>query len=351
MEQTSSAPVRIGYLGVAHGHGHAYAARFRSFADARLGRVWDRDPERARAFAAAYGMEVAPSPDEVLRSSDAVVVTAETAWHAELCLQAIAAGRAVLCQKPLCLTREECDRVVVAVERSGVFLETAFQMRYDLANRRLRELVRGGAVGRVGWARRRHCIPVLFQPEFLHGASRWHADPALNRGMFFDDAVHATDFLRWVFGEAVSVVAEVGAVLAPLEDTGLCIFRFASGALVELANSSTTLVGENTCEVYGDEGVIVQNHDDAVSTGPVLPPHPVLLKLYRRAEAGKGWQDQGVPLPSGHGERIAAVARGFLDALRAGNPTASARDGRAAVSMVLAAYEAAASGRRVEVPA
>jgi predicted dehydrogenase len=349
MERATRAPVRVGYLGVAHGHGRAYAGRFRTFDDARLTAVWDHDAARARAFAADFGMEVAPSPAEVIRSSDAVVVTAETSLHAELCLEAVAAGRAVLCQKPLCLTRQECDRVVEAVAAAGTFFETAFQMRYDPANRRLRELVQGGAIGRVGWARRRHCIPVLFDPAFLQGESRWHADPALNRGMFFDDAVHATDFLRWVFGEPVSVVAEVGAVLSPLEDTGLCIFRFESGALVELANSSTTLAGENTCEVYGDEGVIVQNHDDLVSTGPVLPPHPILLKLFRRAESEKGWQDQGIPLPPGHGTRIAAVARGFLDALHAGVPTATAADGRAAVVMVLAAYESAATGQRVSI--
>ena len=344
------AKVRIGYLGVAHGHGHAYAGRFRGFDDAELGRVYDRDPTRARSFADAFGLQVASSPDEVIKDSDAVVVTAETAFHAELCLQAIAAGRAVLCQKPLALTLEQCDAIVAAAERAGTYFETAFQMRYDPANIRLRELVQGGAIGKVGWARRRHCIGVLFDQGFITGASRWHADPALNRGLFFDDAVHATDFLRWVFGEPSSVVAELGHQLVPMEDTGLAIYRFASGVLVELANSATTLMGENTCEVYGDQGVIIQNHDDGVSTGPARPQSPVLLKMYRRAEAAQGWQDQGIPIPAGHGERIAAVARGFLEALRSGTPTATARDGRQAVAMVVAAYDAAAQGQRVRIP-
>lgn len=344
------AKVRIGYLGVAHGHGDAYAARFRTFEDAELGRVYDRDAARARSFADRFGAAAAPSPDEVLRDSDVVVVAAETAFHAELCLQAISAGRAVLCQKPLALTLPECDAVVQAVERAGTYFETAFQMRYDPANIRLRELVCGGAIGRIGWARRRHCIGVLFDESFRTGASRWHADPALNRGLFFDDAVHATDFLRWVFGEPESVVAEIAGRLVGPEDTGLAIYRFVSGVLTELANSATTLVGENTCEVYGDTGVIVQNHDDLVSTGAVRPPHPVLLKVYRRAEPDKGWQDQGLPLPAGHGARISAVARGFLDSLRAGTPRATARDGRQAVAMVLAAYMAAERGERVRIP-
>ncbi len=341
--------VRIGYLGVAHGHGHRYAQEFRGFPDAELGRVWDPREDRARAFAERFGLVPAPSPAEVIRDSDAVVVTAETVHHAALCLEAIAAKRAVLCQKPLAMTVQECDEIVRAVAAAGTYFETAFQMRYDPANIRLRDLVRGGAIGRVGWARRRHCIPALFDRAFLEGESRWHADPAQNQGMFFDDAVHATDFLRWVFGEPASVVAEVGALLAPIEDTGLAIYRFRSGVLAELANSSTTLVGENTCEVYGDQGVIVQNHDDLVSTGAVRPPHPVLLKLYLRSAPELGWQDQGLPLPPDHGTRIGAVARGFLDALASGRPTATAWDGRQAVAMVAGAYEAARTARRVEL--
>lgn len=342
--------IRIGYLGVAHGHGQAYATRFRAMEGVELTGVYDRVADRARTFADRFGLSVAPSPDEVLRSSDAVVVTAETAFHAELCLQAIAVGRAVLCQKPLALTLPECASIVQAVERSGTFFETAFQMRYDPANIRLRELVQSGVIGKVGWVRRRHCIGVLFSPDFVTGTARWHADPAMNRGMFFDDAVHATDFLRWVLGEPESVIAEIATRLAAVEDTGLCVYRFQSGVLAEMANSSTTLVGENTTEVYGDEGVIIQNHDDLVSTGPVLPAHPVLLKLYRRSEAERGWQDQGFALPASHGERIAAVGPGFIESLRCGVPRASAWDGRQAVAMVLAAYTAAEEGRRVAIP-
>lgn len=338
--------VRIGYLGVAHGHGRAYAHRFAGFSDAKLTRVYDHDGARAAEFADAFGMTVAPSPSEVLAASDAVVVCAETVHHAALCLEAVASGRAVLCQKPLALTLEQCDAIVRAVGRAGTHFETAFQMRYDPANLRLRELVQDGTLGRIGWARRRHCIPALFDPAFQSGALRWHADPAQNVGMFFDDAVHATDFLRWVFGEPVSVVAELGAQLAPREDTGLAIYRFANGVLAELANAATTLVGENTCEVYGDQGVLIQNHDDLVSTS-VLPAGASLLKLYRRDQPERGWQDLGLPIPSGHGERIAAVARGFLDGLAAGRPTATAWDGRQAVAMVLGAYAASAEGRRI----
>ena len=340
--------IRIGYLGVAHGHGRAYAQRFNGFPEAILTRVYDHDAARAAEFAATFGLTVAATPAEVLAASDAVVVCAETVHHAALCLEAVAAGRAVLCQKPLALTLEECDTVVAAVERAGTYFETAFQMRYDPANRRLRELVHGGELGRIGWARRRHCIPALFDAAFVAGPLRWHADPAQNRGMFFDDAVHATDFLRWVFGEPVSVVAELGAQLSAQEDTGLAVYRFKSGVLAELANSATTLVGENTCEVYGDRGVLIQNHDDLVSTG-IRPEGAALLKLYRRDQPERGWQDLGLPIPAGHGERIAAVARGFLDALATGRPTATAWDGRQAVAMVLGAYTSAAEGRRVSL--
>ena len=65
-----------------------------------------------------------------------------------------------------------------------------------------------------------------------------------------------------------------------------------------LLNSSVTLAGENTTEVYGDQGVIIQNHDDVPSTNVALPPHPIALKLYpprRDAMAGSGHPDPVQP--------------------------------------------------------
>ena len=339
----------IGILSFAHGHVHAYCSRIGTFADARLVAAWDDDAERGRAGAARHGIEFTPDLDALLARPDvdAVIVTGETNRHADLIEAACAANKHVLCQKPLATTLADCDRIVAAVERSGVHFQMAFQMRCDPLNQKIREWVEGGAVGRVGALRRRHCINFLFNPEVATGATAWHIDPIKNVGMFFDDAVHAADFLYWLMGRPASVMAEIDNVLTNVapDDTGIAIYRWPGGAMGAIFNASVTLAGENTCEIYGDEGVIVQNWDDLVST-PHAPRGAAALKLFRRG-TGK-WEEFAHPVPATHGERIAAVPRDWLDTLQSGAPpTVSARDGRVSVEMCLAAYESAREGRRV----
>lgn len=169
-------------------------------------------------------------------------------------------------------------------------------------------------------------------------------------GMFMDDASHATDFLHWMLGRPVSVMAEIDNTVTDVapDDTGVAIYRFPSGTMAVLVNSSVTLAAENTTEVYGDRGVLIQNHDDSPSTS-VLPPHPIALKLYTKEQPH--WQDLGLAIPASHGERIAAVPHSFIDCIKNDTePWITAWDGRVAVEMVLGAYQSAREGRRVTFP-
>jgi len=344
--------LRIGVLSFAHGHIHAYCNRIKTFDDVVLVAAWDDNEDRGREACERYGMEfVADYHALVSRDDiDVVIITSQTNQHADLTVAAAEAGKAILCQKPMATTLADCDRMIEAVERTGVHFQMAFQMRFDPLNQQIKRWIDEGAVGRVGAVRRRHCINFLFNPTIATGPSAWHIDPVANVGMFFDDAVHAADFLYWLLGEPVSVMAEIDNVLTSVapDDTGLAIYRWESGAIGALFNSSVTLAGENTCEVYGDEGVILQNYDDGVSVGHA-PAGAVALKLFRKS-TGK-WETFDYPLPPNHGERLAAIPRPFLDNLKAGNPpTITVRDGKVSVAMCLAAYESAREGRRVSLP-
>jgi predicted dehydrogenase len=214
----------------------------------------------------------------------------------------------------------------------------------------MRELVQDGTLGKVILLRRRHCIGVLFNKDFL---SAWHVKPEFNMGMFMDDASHAADFIYWVLGRPATCMAEIEPVLIDPaitpDDTGVAIYKYGDGKLAVLTNSSVTWVGENATEIYGEKGVVIENHGDGVSTG-ILPPHPILLKMFLAEQADKGWQDLGIPVPAGgHGERIQAVGPQALADYRAGTPRCTAREGKVSIEMVLAAYRSAAEGRRVRL--
>lgn len=344
----------IGIVSFAHGHVNAYASKIKQFDDAELVACWDDDPERGQRNADSFVIPYSPHLEDLLSRQDihCVMVASETNKHADLCIAAMEAGKSVLLQKPMAITLADCDRVIKTVEKTGQWFSLAYQMRCDIQNITMRKMVQDGLLGKVGMIRRRHCINALFNKAFVEGASRWHISAEANKGMFFDDSIHALDWLYWTTGrKPISVIAEIDNVLTNVapDDTGLAVFRFDDGMFAEVFNASVTLAAENTTEIYGTEGVLIQNHGDGPSCG-FKPPHPIGVKLFQNAKASEGWQDLQIPIPGGHGERIAGVARPFIDALKSGVPMCTASEGRIGVEMCLAAYHAAETGRRVAFP-
>jgi predicted dehydrogenase len=347
-----SAKIGIGVISFAHGHASVYCQQMTHFEDVKLVACWDDDPQRGHNAANQFDMAYTPHVEDVLHDPQvqAVIITCETNRHAEMVVAAASAGKDILLQKPMALTLADCDRILSATDKAGVRLAMAYQMRHDPVNIKMKELIAEGTLGKIGLFRRRHSINVLFSESFVTGPTRWHIDPAKNMGMFMDDASHATDLIHWMLGAPTSVIAEIDNTLTTVapDDTGVAVYRFSGGAMAILLNSSVTLAGENTTEIYGDRGVVVQNHGDGPSCA-VLPPHPIALKLYTRAHPV--WRDLGLAIPRSQGERIAAIPRPFIDSLTRGTPFhATGRDGRVSVEMVLGAYRAAQTGQRVAFP-
>ena len=346
--------IGVGVLGWAHGHVSSYMGLLKDFEDAELLMSWDHDETRGQRCAESFGGGYSPDPADVLDNPDIqlVFVGAETNRHPEVCVAAANAGKDIILQKPMALSSEGCDAIINAVERNGVFFSLAFQMRYDPCNLRMKKMCDEGMLGKLGIVRRRHCLNLLFNEAFATGESRWHLSAEQNMGMFMDDASHATDWLYWMLGAPVSVMADIDNVLssnAP-DDTGLALYRFAGGEFGYVLNSSVVWAAENTAEIYGDRGVLLQNYGDGPSSGPI-PPNPIHLKYFDSEDKEAGWQDLGEPLPpTGHGWRIQNVIRNILDEYKAGKVQVSARDGKISTEMILGAYQSAAEGRKIALP-
>jgi predicted dehydrogenase len=345
--------VGIGILSHAHGHTNIYCRQLQKFEDVELIATWDDNAERGRQAAKLFGLEYRPVVDDVIHDPriDAVIITMETNRHAEFVERAAAAGKHILCQKPLATTLADCDRIITAVNKYGIKFSMVFQMRQDPVNKKIKKLLNEGAVGRVAVARRRHSIGVLLDPDFVNGPTRWHLDPVANVGMFFDDATHAADWFYWLLGEPRSVMAEIDNVVSNVapDDNGVAIYRFEKGEIGILFNSSTTIAGVNTTEIYGDEGTIIQDYGDGPSTSAPRPEDVAPLRLIRKGD--KAWTEFKLPIPQTQVERIAAIPRPFIDYVRGlTNETISAEEGRKSVEMVLGAYQSTQEGRRVTFP-
>jgi predicted dehydrogenase len=343
-------PYGIAVLGWAHGHAGLYAEEIGRMPDARILSSWDHDGERAKHNAALYGCTASKNLDEVLADThvQGVIVAAETSLHAEMCVAAAEAGKAIVLQKPMALNLDDCDRIIGAVSRSGVPFTLAWQMRVDPQNLEIKRIVDQRMLGRIVMFRRKHCLSTHIWPDF---DKTWHTQPALNRGIWMDDAAHPFDLVCWLFGKPKSVFAEIDTLLDPAipDDNGIAVFRMRDGTMVEVVSSFTANAGENTTEIHGDRGTLLQNYGDAVSAATPRASDSPGLRWILNGESG--WTDSGIPSPASQAVRIKALARPIVDFfLGQRPPIATVVEGREVVEMLLASYESSATGRRIEFP-
>jgi len=340
---------RLGLLGMAHGHAHMYAAAWARHPE--LGVVidtaWDHDADRLASVAGRFGFSPSASVGELLRNPklDAVLIAAETALHADLVEQAAAAGKPVILQKPLALTRAEADRMVTAVDRTGIPFTLAWQMRVDPQNLAIRELLAAEAIGRLFLVRRRHSLNFNLDPK---AAESWHTQPRWNRDLWADDAAHPFDFIYWLFGMPDTVTAELRTLHNPAAglDNGIAILSYPDGPLVEIACSFTNHAAENTVEMAGAKGTLIQNFGDGPSCAAPRPDNVPGLKWYTADT--RQWTVSPIPSPRSQAERIAGLAGPLADWLHGRRPAlATAAEGRDVLRLILATYISTREGRRV----
>ena len=343
--------MKAAVLGFAHGHVGVYCDIWRDQPNLGIEVVagWDHDAKRLADNVAKYGVRACATVAETLAQSgiEAVVIGAETSRHADLVVAAAQAGKKIILQKPLALTSAQADAIVIVIGQTGVPFTLAWQMRVDPQNLRMKALIREGVLGRILMVRRRHGLNSHMWAGFENS---WHVQPGLNRGMWADDAAHAVDFIYWLLGRPRSVFAEIDTLVNPKvpDDHGLAVFRYADGTFAEVVSSFTCVAGENTTEIVGERGTVIQNYGDVPSCHPPRARDAVGLKWFLRD--GTQWIDSGIPSPAAHVERLKALAAPlaeFLHGRRA--PIATAAEGREVLNLILACHESSATGRRINL--
>lgn len=345
-----SQQIGLAILGFAHPHGWEFGEAFNDDPRARLVAVWDDNRERGLAAAKQLRTAFDGDLDRLLRDPavGAVAITSEHGAHLKPVVRAAAAGKHILCEKPMATTLEDCDRMIAAIEAAGVTYMQGFQMRFDPTNRYIRDLVHGGEIGRVAtvYKRHSHAQGLLGWPR---GEEQWMFVPALSGGgAGMDQAIHVCDWLRWMFGEPVSVTAELGAILLdiPVEDNVAAIFRFGRGEIAILHSSWTQLAATVTTQIFGDEGSIVQMYSDIASTR-LERSLPQALLVHKRGELA--WRRPAIE--EGFRGIHHSVAKAFIECLVDGTPPqVTADDGRKAVEMVLGIYRSARERRSIDFP-
>jgi predicted dehydrogenase len=198
-----SKPVQWGVLGVAKIATEKVIPALQKAGNGEVAAIASRDGARARAAAAALGIARAYGSYEELLADpqiEAIYNPLPNELHVEWTEKALAAGKPVLCEKPIALTAEEAARLIAARASSGKLVAEAFMVRFHPQWRRVRELLRSGAIGDV------QAIQTLFTYRLLDPANVRNIPPG--GGGLYDIGCYAIVTARFAFGaEPVRVAA------------------------------------------------------------------------------------------------------------------------------------------------
>ncbi|HLK59097.1 MAG TPA: Gfo/Idh/MocA family oxidoreductase [Chthonomonadaceae bacterium] len=317
-----------------------HIAAYRHYGErARIAACCDTDPERAQRAAEQAqddGARVVTDFYELLQDPgvDAVNLCLPHHLHADMTVAAAEAGKHILCEKPLALTPEECDRMIAAARAAGVVLMHGEPMRTAGNIERAAEIVREGRIGkRVGL----QATFAYWQRAELNTDWRGRNSQS-GGGHLMDGGIHIVDAMRQVGGEAVSVQAMTQTYRPELgdgEDLAAVNIRYTEGHVGQIfACHATRGRGASPLmTVFGTEGCLTLDAWGGEKGLMLFLPgkEPEVL-------VGASSWNAGYERLLGH----------FLDVIQQGIPLrATPEDGRENVRLVLAAYESARTRREV----
>ena len=306
---------------------------------------------RAQGLAAEYGVAAEPDIEALLarRDVDAVVLTTPDFVHCSEALQAGAASRHVLVEKPMAPTAAQCDRMIEACGSAGVTLAVVKTERYRRVTRLAKQLIDAGRIGRVCSLVTISSFPSPVGKEIYRTRS-WYSHPE-SGGLFLSMASHNADMLAWLAGSRplrVFAQANTFSDLAEPAQSVMATIAFESGAMAQMWICAELPPpglpsSEVRFQVAGTEGILdFENYE--------------FLRLGR----GEAWETLLTPerfdyfrdpKSPARLEPHIGVVQEFVDAILEDRaPAVGGAEGRAAVELCEACLRSARTGQAIPLP-
>jgi predicted dehydrogenase len=288
---------------------------------------------------------------------DLVVIGAPNQLHCAITVDAAAAGKHVVCEKPLAMNLGEADRMVEACRKAGVLLMYAEELCFTPKYVRLKQLLDEGAVG----------VPTLIKQQEKHdgphAAHFWDVERS-GGGVTMDMGCHAIEFFRWMLSGKTGRRPQVRSVYAQMstqvhadktrgDDNAYLILELdnpqGGAPVVCIAEESWTKLGgmDDRAELHGSKGVAFADllHGNAIETYS----QGGYGYAVEKAGSTAGWSftiyeeawNYGFPQEMEHFVRCVQGRE---------KPIVTGEDGRAVLEVIFAAYESAGTGRKVSLP-
>jgi predicted dehydrogenase len=343
-ESLSEKVVNVGVLGSGFVAGF-YLDGLRDIPIARAVANYSRSRERAAEFGAAHGiLRQYTSIEELCADADVdmVVIALPNHLHLDAVRAAAAAGKAIVCTKPLARNASEAAEMLRIVEEAGVMHGYAETEVFSPSVMKARDMIEAGAIGEVISVRAReaHSGP--------HADHFWDAETA-GGGALLDMGCHTIEAARYFFGKevAISEVMAWGDTVShadktTAEDNAIALVKFANGG-ISITEASWSAKGgmELRNEITGTEGRLVTDTTDTPIKGFITCSAGYLME---KADAETGWV---FPIPDearvyGYHEELRHFAQCFLDGTQ---PRETFLDGYIVNCALDACYRSMKSGR------
>ncbi len=304
--------------------------------DGTVTSVLSSSAERGAAYAADHDIPHSTDDLSALLDRDdvnAVYISTTNEKHKEQALAAIAAGKHVLCEKPLAMTVADAVEMVHAAEAAGLTFATNHHLRNAGTHLAMRDAVQAGKIGEVLAVRVFHAV---YLPPHLQG---WRIDnPAAGGGVIPDIVVHDADTVRFHLSEdpeSVVAIETVAGMGQGVEDSVMSAWHMPSGTLVQTHEGFTIRHAGSGFEMHGTEGSIFAKN--------VMTQRPI-GEVRLRTESGEEeirYSDHNLY------ERSLGL---FTKAVAGeGSPSATGVDGVKSLAVAAAVKEAATTGQRTTV--
>ena len=305
-------------------------------------------PEKAEEKKARFGLDCDVYDDHLKildrRDIDLVDVCTPPYVHAQISINAMRAGKNVVCEKPMAASLEECDAVLRTAQETGMMFSSIAQNRFRTPVKNLKALLDSGLAGEVKHVQvdsfwwRGHCYYDLWWRGL------WSKEGG---GCTLNHAVHHIDMLGWMMGEPEEVTAVMSNVAhdnAEIEDLSVAIMRYPHA----LAQVTSSVVH------HGEEQQLIFQCDKARISVPFAvyasTSRPNGFPI-RNEELEKEISDYNDSLEPCRYEGHTGQIENILTALETGGkPAITGRDGRRTIELITAIYKSGATHQTVKLP-
>jgi xylose dehydrogenase (NAD/NADP) len=289
--------------------------------------IASRARARAETYAAEWEIPRAHGSYEALLADpdiDVVYISLPNSLHAEWTVRAIRAGKHVLCEKPLALSLDECDRVIDAAESAGVVVAEAMMYLYHPLLLKVGKLVKEGAVGQVTLVRGAYSF-------FLDRLDNVRWRPELGGGSLWDVGCYPVSFIRFIVGDPVEVFGWQTLSASGVDATFAGLMRYENGVLgvfdcgfrqqfrvqAEITGTGGTLIVQRPFPITAESRILLrQGFDEKEITLPEADPYQCQVEALTAAIL----DDTMLPVPLFSSRSSVATLAALYESARLGKP-------------------------------